>query len=396
MYVPAVFPEVKSCAATAVGATTATLCAAINPNAVLAKGFFEYGVPGQAQTVTPVAFEGEGTALEPPYSMHLTGLVPNQTYQFKGVVEALAEGAEKQADGEVLEFHTATPPPAILGAPSASFVKAQSAVLEASLNPEHANTDYHFEYSACNAVGVCAAPLATPVEESAEYGTVEFAREVSGLAPLTTYRYRLLAENRLEVGGKPEGGEATGAEGEFTTGPAPTVQAATGAASAVTTTSAVVSGSVDPDGQPATYTFELGVYNGAGTQYGIVFSGPAGEGTTPVAESLALTGLQPGTTYAFRVKVASGYGTQTGEAVLFTTAGLPEVLVSPASLPMLATPAIAFPAEAAVTTTTKKSTPKKCAKGKQLSHGKCVKAHAKKKRKQAKAKKTSRSRKAKR
>ncbi len=396
VYVPVVFPEVKSCAASEVLATTATLCGEVNPNGVLAKGFFEYRVPGLRQLQTPVAFEGQGTVLD-PYEGHLAGLVPNQTYEFNAVVEALAEGAEKQAAGEALEFHTATPPPVIVGEPSASFVKAQSAVLEASLNPEHATTSYHFEYRACNALGECSAPLATPVETSSQYGIVGFTQEVTGLAPLSTYRYRLVANNEHEEAGQQQGGAATGAEGEFTTGPAPSVRAATGPAGAVTTTSAVVSGEVDPDGQPATYAFELGVYSGAGTQYGIVLSGPAGEGTAALAESLALTGLQPGTTYAYRIKLTSGYGSATGEAALFTTAGLPEVLVAPASLPMLTTPAIVFPAEAKVLTTAKQATPK-CVKGKVLSHGRCVKTKTKQKKRgmQRKAKKTSRSRRTKR
>ena len=63
--------------------------------------------------------------------------------------------------------------------------------------------------------------------------------------------------------------------------------------------------------------------------------------------------------------------------MLFTTAGLPEVLVSPPSPALLAVPAIAFPAEAKVTTTTKKTAPK-CKTGKKLVRGKCLKVKAKK------------------
>ena len=114
------------------------------------------------------------------------------------------------------------------------------------------------------------------------------------------------------VTGKALGGAATSTEGTFTTGPAPVPRAATGVPSAVGTTSATISGTVDPDGQPATYSFELGVYNGASTQYGVVFSGPAGAEAVPVGESLAITGLQPGTTYAYRIEIASGYGTADG------------------------------------------------------------------------------------
>ena len=236
------------------------------------------------------------------------------------------------------------------GVPAASFVKAQSVVLAASLNPEHASTHYDFQYGACPTLAECAedgVPVqATGEETSSRYPVIGVTQEARGLQPDTLYHYRLIANNRLEVGGKPEGGEAMGAEGSFTTGPAPIPAAVTGGASAIGTTSAIVSGSVDPDGQPATYAFELGVYNGAATRYGVVFSGPAGAGTASVSEALGLSGLQPATTYAYRVKVASGYGTATGAAVLFTTAGLPAVLVSPIPLVQLAIPSISFPVEA--------------------------------------------------
>ena len=69
----------------------------------------------------------------------------------------------------------------------------------------------------------------------------------------------------------------------------------------MTSTSAVITGAVNPDGVPAGYAFELGVYNGTSTQYTIVYSAEAGSGNTPVEESLPVTGLQPGTTYAYRI-----------------------------------------------------------------------------------------------
>ena len=260
--------------------------------------------------------------------------------------------------------------------------------MSASLNPEHADAHYHFQYEQCNSTGECATPLSTPAEESSEYGTIGTTQEITGLQPQTTYRYWLVANNEHEENHKTQGGQATGTEGSFTTGSLPVPQAATGFASAVTATSATIAGIVNPDGQPATYSFELGIYAGPGTQYGVVFSGPAGAEATPVGESLAITGLQPGTTYAYRIEIASGYGTQTGAAVLFTTAGLPDVLVSPPSPPLLAVPPIVFPAEAKASTTAKKAAPK-CKKGKQRSDGKCVAVKAKRKAKKNAARRTS-------
>jgi hypothetical protein len=137
-------------------------------------------------------------------------------------------------------------------------------------------------------------------------------------------------------------------EGSFTTGAAPSPRAETGGAGAVGATSATVTGMVDPDGLPATYAFELGIDEGAGTQYGIVFSASAGSGSVPIGEALALTGLQPGTTYAYRITVSSGYinnpaHTLLGASATFTTLGLASVLSLPAVLAQVSVPNIAFP-----------------------------------------------------
>lgn len=348
-YAPALFPEVITCPAEEVAATSAKLCGAINANGLSTRGFFDYGPPTGART--PVAFEGQGEAFA-PVGWLLTGLEPNETYGYQALAEAEAAGEEVTGHGEEVKFHTSTPPVQISGEPSASFVEEQSAVLNASLNPEHAPTDYHFEYEACDSEGDCGALQSTPSEESSQYGVIGAKQEVVGLASQTTYRFWLVANNEHEEAGRKQGGAATGVEGTFTTGAGPVVEVSTGAASAITATSAIVSGTVNGDGQPATYMFEVGRYAGTRTRYGVVLSGSTGAGVTPVQESLALTGLQPGSTYAYRLAIKSGYvpgesHTLYGQPALFTTAGLPTALFAPPVLSQLAVPSIAFPAAVA-------------------------------------------------
>jgi hypothetical protein len=199
---------------------------------------------------------------------------------------------------------------------------------------------------------------------SAEYGKIGVTLEATGLQPNTTYHYRLVGRNEHEEEGVCIEGEC---EGTFTTSPAPAVQATTGPASAIATTSAIVSGTVNPDGQPATYAFELGIYQGAGTQYGVVFSGSTDASVSPIPQTLALTGLQPGTTYAYRITISSGYGHATGETFTFSTKGSPSVLTPPAVPPQLTIPSIHFPVAQSPT--------KKCRPGyKRDKHGKCVKS----------------------
>lgn len=349
VYAPIVFPEVHTCVASEIEATSATLCGEMNPKGLTASGLFDYSPPAGANT--PVVLESKSTKLE-PFDAHLSGLEPNQTYKYTALARAEVNGEVVQGSGSQLEFHTLSLSPEVPGAPEASFIKAQSAVLSASINPEHAVTSYHFEYGLCPTLERCdlsnsSEIRTTPNENSSEYGLIGVTDEVSGLDPQRTYSFRLVSNNghEEEREGKTvtEGGEKTGEEGAFTTLPTASVAATTGPANTVTLTSAVISGTVDPSGEPATYRFELGVSQGSSTQYGIVFSGLTGAGVTPIVESLALTGLQPGVVYAYRIAISSGYGNATGATAEFTTQGLPSVLVAPVPLAQLPIPAIAFP-----------------------------------------------------
>lgn len=143
----------------------------------------------------------------------------------------------------------------------------------------------------------------------------------------------------------------------------------------------MITGSVNPDGLPAGYAFELGVYNGAQTQYTIVQSGAAGSGSEPVSEAFGLSGLQPGTTYEYRIAVTSGYilngsNTLQGVPITFTTAGTANVLVSPPASALLATPSVLPEPKTPV--------PKKCKRGyKRDKRNVCVKQKPKKKARKA-------------
>jgi hypothetical protein len=98
---------------------------------------------------------------------------------------------------------------------------------------------------------------------------------------------------------------------------APTV--VTGPATGVGTTTATLTGSVDPEGAPTTYYFEYGTTDA----YGLTTPPQsAGDGTVPVDVKADLTGLTGNTTYHYRL-VAMGDGTTRGSDRTFTTAPNP-------------------------------------------------------------------------
>ncbi|HVV19902.1 MAG TPA: hypothetical protein VHF06_10735 [Pseudonocardiaceae bacterium] len=93
----------------------------------------------------------------------------------------------------------------------------------------------------------------------------------------------------------------------------------TAAATGITSTSATLHGTVNPNGLSTTYTFD----GGLDTSYGNQQPSPqanVGSGTSPVSESTTVTGLDPSTTYHFRIEATNSQGTTYGSDVTFTTA----------------------------------------------------------------------------
>ncbi|MBV8948225.1 MAG: hypothetical protein JO046_16295 [Solirubrobacterales bacterium] len=98
----------------------------------------------------------------------------------------------------------------------------------------------------------------------------------------------------------------------------PTV--ATGTRSNVTDTSAVLHGSVNPNGSATTYFFQWGLTNAYGVQ-SVAHS--AAHGTKPVSVSAVAAVLIPGTVYHYRVVATNAAGTAVGADRTFKTAGNP-------------------------------------------------------------------------
>jgi hypothetical protein len=108
----------------------------------------------------------------------------------------------------------------------------------------------------------------------------------------------------------------------------PTVR--TGSHSRVTDLTAVLHGTVNPNGSATTYFFQWGLT----TAYGVdSVSHSAGHGTRARSVSATATGLIPGTTYHYRLVATNAAGTTAGVDRTFTTAGNPppNVVTGPVS-----------------------------------------------------------------
>lgn len=117
------------------------------------------------------------------------------------------------------------------------------------------------------------------------------------------------------------------------TTPAPQPPAATsGGPSAITDTSAIVTGTVNPNATATAYTFEYGSTLSFGAISPI---GSAGSGASDAPEAASLSGLTANTTYYYRLVATNVAGTSTGVVRSFTTTGpalLPAAVTGAASV----------------------------------------------------------------
>jgi hypothetical protein len=140
----------------------------------------------------------------------------------------------------------------------------------------------------------------------------------SNLMPDTTYQVRAWAANETA------GTETTS---EVVSFKAPLIPpgVVTGPALQTTDTQAELSGEIDTYGVATTYHFEYGLT----TSYGLrAPAGPdaiAGSGREPRTFTQHISGLQPGTTYHYRLVAESSAGARQGADRTFTTQGVDEV-----------------------------------------------------------------------
>ncbi len=188
---------------------------------------------------------------------------------------------------------------------TASNVTESTATLTGSVNPKGFDTHYHFEYGLEAENYEASTPEVDGGSGSAE---VPVSANVTGLAPGTTYHYRLLGNSTtgIEVG-PDETFKTTGSP----PGPPPSVT--TEGVSGLEGHDATLEATVNPNGLDTHYYFEYGTTS---TQYESVAPAvpgdDAGSGSTRVHESVNLTDLAPYVTYYYRAVASNSSGTSYG------------------------------------------------------------------------------------
>jgi phosphodiesterase/alkaline phosphatase D-like protein len=201
------------------------------------------------------------------------------------------------------------------GAPSAttgaaSAVTDTGASLAGTVNPQGQTTGYEFQYGTTTAYG----QHSDAASAGAGSADVPVTAPLTGLTPGTTYHYRVIATN--------DGGTTVGTDQTFTTtgtAPPPSPKATVTTGNATPSTSgAIVTGSVNPNGVATSYYFEFGTTANYGQQ---TPPGDAGSGTQAVAVSASVNGLKANTTYHYRLVGVGPGGASLGADATFTTSG---------------------------------------------------------------------------
>jgi hypothetical protein len=188
---------------------------------------------------------------------------------------------------------------------SAQVTGDHEATLGGTVNPDGLKLEEClFEYGLTIGYGLKAPCAETPAEIGLT--TKQVHADLTELEGEARYHYRLVARN--------ENTTIYGEDATFKMPSKPVVES--GWASGVGSVTATLNAAINPEGSATTYRFEWGT----DTSYGnLTPSAPAGEGAGVKAVNSTLSGLQPNTTYHFRVLATNGIGSSEGDDVAFTT-----------------------------------------------------------------------------
>ena len=332
----AAVPTVTTGAATALGTTTATLNATINPNGQPATALFQYGTNLSYGSVASVSGPLTGTTTQ-AVSASLAGLTAGMTYHFR-VSATNVLGMNNGLD-QTFDTTPSVPDLAITATHTGNFTQGDTGDTYTIIVT---NTGTAASGGTVTVVDTLPAGLTATAISGAGWttnlGTLTCTRSdalAAGAAyPPITVTVNVAANaaanvtNTATVSGSGDTNSANNTASDPTSinaAAAPT--AITGTATGVGTTTATLNGTVNPNAQTATVHFDHGLT----TNYGSTASvSRTFTGTTAQAVSANITGLAEGTTYHFRLVATNALGSTSGldQAFATTNAGAPDLAIT--------------------------------------------------------------------
>jgi sugar lactone lactonase YvrE len=294
-----VVPDVTTSKATKLTRTSAILNGTVNDGGKAGHYFFQWGTTPALGSSTPATPFSGG---EEKVASTLGELHASTTYFFR----LAGENENGTNYGVTREFTTPTAVEGLSTGPVANL-QPTSASLTGSLSPNGFDAHYYFQWGTTTSYGSTSPePPGTDAGEGA--GAVAAITGLTGLAPNTTYHYRLLGTNSF--------GTTFGEDQKFTTSGPPRIS--NEPTSGIGHEEATINAKINPGELATTYHFEYGETKSYGTE--VPLGGASiGSGSEAVAVSAPLSGLKLGVTYHFRVIASNEAGVTTGGDQVFTT-----------------------------------------------------------------------------
>lgn len=299
----ATFTTLPAVSATTTGAadgitrTTATLHGSLDPDGLATDYYFQYGKTTSYGNSTASTSAGSGSG-DTPVLEGISGLTAQTTYHYRLAATNIfgtTFGADKTFQTSDAVKDAQTDP--------ATAITLTAATLNGSLDPEGFATTYHFEYGPTTSYGTSTAT----VNAGSDPGATPVSTGIASLTPGTVYHFRLVATNSF--------GTTMGSDETFraSTGPAITNVAP----SDVLSDTAAISFDLNPNAADTAYHVEFGLADCLVTSCAGTSEVGSLPGVTPdrvaVLDPQTLTsaihGLEPDTTYHYRVIATNARGT---------------------------------------------------------------------------------------
>jgi phosphodiesterase/alkaline phosphatase D-like protein len=302
-------PVVQTNSNTAPYISTVVVSGTVNPKGSITKYWYEYGKTSTLDKQTRFYLVGSGyiNFYTPAY---ITGLLPNTEYFFR----LSASNLVGTTNGSIYSFKTNnTPDPSgvapIANTFDASSITKTTADLNGKINPKDSVTTYWFEYGLTSNLGTV-----TSFQTSSNSNSLlNVLVSVANLQPSTKYYFRINAQNQFET--------VNGQILNFTTnGPADVVTPIikNNSVTAITSTSAKLNASVNPNGAITTYWFEYSINSSLSPLFN-TSEQSLGSSSLLTNVSADINNLTNNTKYYVKVVAKNQYGTVRSDAITFTT-----------------------------------------------------------------------------
>lgn len=234
------------------------------------------------------------------FTSNLSQLTPKTTY----FVKAYATNEAGTGYGKSVTFTTLGDKP-ISNAQNTSNIQLSSATLNGTVNPNSLTTTASFEWGTTTNYGNIVSCPQSPIGGN---NPVNISADISGLAPGTTYYFRVKSENSL--------GATFSSDMTFKTLGAPPL-ATISEASNIRVRSSTLKGVVNANYLSSSVIFEWGTTISLGYSVNAIQNPVSGNEAVNI--SVDISDLLPGTTYYARIKAENSLGTTYSNNISFTT-----------------------------------------------------------------------------